>query len=265
MEENLYVCPQCKCRLRLDESAFHCSACNRTYPIVGNIPDFLAQSSLAPATSRIAKVMDFMAPIYESRLFVSALLKTSGVRDGPKFVEHIASFHTTTLKGIAGTILDVACGPATYTRRMASPSRDVYGIDVSMGVLRQGMRYIARDGVDNVHLAHASVEQLPFGNAVFDGGVCSGSLHLFPDVVLALREIARSLKPGAPLSVQTFISGNTPFNRFMQNRSWLHTFELVRLQQYLREAGFEQFQPEVDGIVLTFSARKATESVRQAG
>jgi hypothetical protein len=43
----------------------------------------------------------------------------------------------------------------------------------------------------------------------------------------------------------------------MQKRSWLHTFELVKLQQYLTEAGFEEFRPELDGIALTFSARKA--------
>jgi ubiquinone/menaquinone biosynthesis C-methylase UbiE len=162
------------------------------------------------------------------------------------------------LKDITGSVLDVACGPATYSRRIASPTRNVYGIDISMGVLRQGMTYLARDGVLGVHLARARVEVLPFENAVFDGGVCSGSLHLFPDTVLSLREIARTMKPGAPLSVQTFVAGNTIINRLLQNRSWLHTFELVELQQYLTEAGFEGFRPELEGIVLTFSARKAT-------
>jgi hypothetical protein len=65
------------------------------------------------------------------------------------------------------------------------------------------------------------------------------------------------MKRGAPLSVQTFVAGKTAINRFMQKRSWLHTFDLARLQQSLTEAGFEGFRPELDGIVLTFSARKA--------
>jgi ubiquinone/menaquinone biosynthesis C-methylase UbiE len=127
-----------------------------------------------------------------------------------------------------------------------------------MGVLRQGMTYVARDGVSGVHLAQARVEELPFENAVFDGVICSGSLHLFPDTVFALREVARTMKPGAPLSVQTFVAGKTVINRFLQKRSWLHTFELAQLQQDLTEAGFEEFLPELDGIVLTFSACKAT-------
>jgi hypothetical protein len=37
----------------------------------------------------------------------------------------------------------------------------------------------------------------------------------------------------------------------------VHTFELDELQQDLAQAGFEEFRPEVDGIMLTFSARKA--------
>jgi ubiquinone/menaquinone biosynthesis C-methylase UbiE len=205
--------------------------------------------------------MDLVAPIYESRLFVSVLTKLSNVNNGALLFNRIASFHAETLKDVAGTVLDVACGPATYTRRIASSSRDVvYGIDISMGVLRQGMNKAARDGVSGVHLARARVEELPFENAVFDGGICSGSLHLFPDTVLALREIARTMKPGAPLSVQTFVAGKTVINRFLQKQSWLHTFELGKLQQDLTEAGFEEFQPTLDGIVLTFSARKAKSS-----
>jgi len=252
-----FACPKCKRPLKSGENALHCSECHLTYPIASGIPDFLSQASLAPAALRIARVMDFVAPIYESRLFAAVLLKLSGVGGSSRFIGHIASFHSETLKGITGSVLDVACGPATYSRRIASPSRNVYGIDISMGVLRQGMTYVVRDSVPGVRLARARVEELPFENTVFDGCICSGSLHLFPDTVLSLREIARTMKPGAPLSVQTFVAGNTVVNRLLQNRSWLHTFELVELQQHLTEAGFEGFRPELDGIVLTFSARKA--------
>jgi ubiquinone/menaquinone biosynthesis C-methylase UbiE len=206
----------------------------------------------------MAKQMDLFAPIYESRFFVSTLLKLSGVSgDSSRFMSRIASFHGKTLEGIGGNLLDVACGPATYTRRLACASRNMYGIDISMGMLRQGMTYVERDNVPGVHLARARVEELPFENTVFDGAICSGSLHLFSDTVQALREIARTIKSGAPLSVQTFIAGKTLVNRFVQGHSWVHTFGIDELEQYLTKAGFEEFRPEVDGIVLTFSARKA--------
>jgi ubiquinone/menaquinone biosynthesis C-methylase UbiE len=253
-----FACPKCNRPLRCIGDAFSCGECNRTYPIEDGIPDFLSGVSLAPDTLHIAKVMDFVAPIYESRFFVSVLTKLSGISGGSRFIDRIASFHSEVLRGVTGSVLDVACGPATYSRRIASPSRDVYGVDISMGVLRQGMAYVAKEGLQVVHLARASVEELPFEDAVFDGGICSGSLHLFPDTVLSLREIARTMKPGASLSVQTFIAGTTVVNRFVQKRSWLHTFELAQLQIDLTEAGFEEFRPKLNGIVLSFSARKAT-------
>lgn len=265
-----FVCPKDKHQLRSVEGALYCSECDRTYPVISGIPDFLlgdSQASLAPVfggtsgvttLKRMAKRMDFFSPIYDSQLFGSTMLKLSGISGGfPRFINRVASFHSKVFEGITGSLLDVACGPATYGRHIASPSRNVYGIDISMGMLRQGKAYVEREKVSGVHLARARAEELPFENTVFDGVMCSGALHLFPDTVLALREIARTMKPGVPLSVQTFVPGKTAVNRFVQKHSFVHTFELAELQKYLAETGSEEFRPEVDGIVLVFSARKA--------
>jgi ubiquinone/menaquinone biosynthesis C-methylase UbiE len=203
----------------------------------------------------MAKKVDFLAPIYESRLWYSVLLKLSGA--GGSSLASIASFHSETLEGVTGAVLDVACGTATYGRRVASPDRSVYGIDISLGMLRQGMAYVQRDGVPGIHLARARVEALPFENAVFDGVICSGSLHLFPDTVRSLREIARTMKAGAPLTAQTFVAGNAGLIRFLRRRRGVQVFDVPELQRYLTEAGFEGYQPKLDGPVLTFSARKA--------
>ena len=209
LKSPLFACPKCKRSLSSAENSLFCSECKLRYPIEGGIPDFLLGANLAPSISNIAKVMDFVAPVYESRLFVSLLTCLSGVRHGSQLMDRIASFHSESLKDITGAVLDVACGPATYSRRIAAPTRSVYGVDISMGVLRQGMAYMAESGLTGIYLARARVEELPFENAVFDGVICSGSLHLFPDTVLSLREIARTMKPGATLSVQTFVPGKT--------------------------------------------------------
>ena len=134
-----------------------------------------------------------------------------------------------------------------------------------MGTLQQGMTHIAREGITGIRLARARVEELPFENAVFDGVICGGSLHLFPDTVLALREIARTLKAGAPLAVTTFVAGNAPLTRLMKRRKNMHVFQIPDLQQYLTEAGFEGFEPKLDGTFLTFSARKAMPSKQSKG
>ena len=263
-----YACPKCKHPLCLSDNAFRCEECNRTYPIVNAIPDFFSgDSGEVPAPvfrnkSKFAKFFNerstahsfsLLAPLYESRLWERFFLNLVGA--GNTSFRSIEHFHSKTLENIRGNILDVACGPATYGRRIASPFRNVYGIDISLGMLRQGMAYITHDGVHGIHLARARVEELPFENAVFDGVICSGSLHLFPDTVRALREIARTMKEEVPLSVQTFITKST------SGRDGVFAYNLVELQQYLKEAGFEGFQYTLDGTSITFSIRKAISKV----
>ena len=140
--------------------------------------------------------------------------------------------------------------------------REVFGVDVSMGMLRQGLAYVAEEGTGNMHFARARVEALPFENGLFDAVLCCGSLHLFADTVTALREMARVMKPSAILSVFTFAAGRGGILKFRRVREWsfknhgLHVFELSEMEQYLTASGFKDFQPEISGSTLTFSARK---------
>jgi SAM-dependent methyltransferase len=256
-----FACPKCKRPLQPGQNALLCSECHLTYPIVAGVPNFLAESELASVAPnyRWIQMLEFLALIYEGQLWHSFILKTlAGARHSS--LHSIASFISETLEGVAGFVLDVACGPATYGRRVASPSLNVYGIDFSMGTLQQGMTNIAREGITGIRLARARVEELPFENAVFDGAICGGSLHLFPDTALALREIARTMKAGAPLAVTTFVAGNAPLSRLMKGRKNMHVFQIPDLQRFMAESGFEGFEPKFDGTFLTFSARKVAPS-----
>jgi len=93
------------------------------------------------------------------------------------------------------------------------------------------------------------VEALPFENSFFDAVLCCGSLHLFADTVIALREMARVMKPSAILSVFTFTPGRGGILKFPRVREWsrrnhgLHVFELSEMEQYLMASGFTDFQP----------------------
>jgi SAM-dependent methyltransferase len=253
-----YVCPKCKHALSQTESALQCTACNRIYPIVGGIPDFISDNFQARTDPnyRWNPIWKLLAPIYESRLWHSFVLGMAGA--GNSSLESIADFISQTLEGVTGNVLDVACGPATYGRRMASPKRNIYGIDFSMGTLQQGMKNIRRAGISNIQLAQTRVEELPFEEAVFDGAICGGSLHLFPDTLLALLEIARTMKAGAPLAVTTFVTGDSLAARLVKQRKNknMHTFELPELQRYFNEAGFEGFSWKQDGTFATFSTHR---------
>ena len=137
--------------------------------------------------------IDRMARIYETKLWYPVVLKVYGGFHSLSFAQLIAKV-TEKMQTTEGRVLDVACGPGTYGRRIASPSREVFGIDVSMGMLRQGAIYIANENNPHMHFARARVEALPFADRLFDAALCCGSLHLFADTVIALREIARVLQ-----------------------------------------------------------------------
>ena len=160
-----------------------------------------------------------------------------------------------------GVILDAACGPGTYGRRIASPSRTILGIDICMSMLRQGAHYIEMGNIPNVRFARATVEALPFPVGVFDAAICAGSLNHFSDTVLALREINRSMKVGAPLAVMCFALINSGLIKYKWIRDHAekgggHIDSIARLEHHVVEAGFEGFSAHAYGSILGFGARK---------
>ena len=261
-ELGIYACPVCKRLLRQEKGALHCLTCSQAYPVKEGIPDFILEelSRSADPELRRMRFIDRMARIYESRLWYPVVLDLYGGFHSPSLAQLIRTV-THKVQSTTGRVLDVACGPGTYGRRIASPSTEVFGIDVSMGMLRQGAANVAKEGIPNVHFARARVEALPFEAGLFDAALCCGSLHLFTDTVVALSEMARVMKPAAILSVFTFGVGDGGILKFRRGREWsrrrgLHAFELSEMAQYLTASGFKDFQPEMSGSILTFSARK---------
>jgi ubiquinone/menaquinone biosynthesis C-methylase UbiE len=226
------------------------------YPVVAGIPNFLKDDVLVKGDPnyRWIKMLEFLSPVYLSRLWTFFTLTMAGAKHSS--FQSTASFISETLAGVTGTVLEVACGPATYSRRIASTVRNVYGIDFCMSPLQQGMKKITREGISGIKLARANVSDLPFVDDVFDGGICSAALHLFPDTALALREIARTMKAGATLAMTTFVTGNAPLTQMMERDKDLHLYQIPELQHLMVEAGFKEFEPNLDGNWLKFSTHK---------
>jgi ubiquinone/menaquinone biosynthesis C-methylase UbiE len=230
---------------------------------VGSIPDFITDelSSSTHPVLREVGLIDRLAPIYESRLWYPLVLNLYGGWRSTTLAQLVGAI-SQIVGGVDGLILDAACGPGTFGRRVATGTRQVYGVDISPGMLRQGMTCVERDCPDQVHFCRAQVERLPFKDALFDAAICCGSLHLFADTVCALREIGRTMAAGAPLAVMTFVAGNKGLLRFPRIREHLrrdhgaHIFELQELRGYLAQSGFEGLQPQTYGSVLVFRTRK---------
>jgi len=262
-----YACPACKGNLDVTNDGLYCPACAIAFPILGGIPDFVL-GNLAESGNRSLRVVgkwdsrtmfDFMASAYETWIY-------------PAVCNVYGGWHSTSLRQLVheisdivgsttGLALDVACGPGTYGRRVASQSRAVIGVDICMSMMRQGARYVRAEHIPNVHFARAAVESLPFRTALFDAAICAGSLNHFSDVVLALREINRTMKARAPLAGMCFALINSGLIKYKSVRERVergggHIYSVADLEQFAGEAGFEDFRPHLHGSVLVFSACK---------
>ncbi len=120
-------------------------------------------------------------------------------------------------------ILDVASGTAGVALQLADRvGADVVGVDLSMDMLRQGSSNVADadPGGARVGLVAGRAEQLPFADGTFDGLTFTYLLRYVADVDATMAELARVLRPGAPVASLDFM---LPPTRFWRAWWWGYT------------------------------------------
>ena len=122
-------------------------------------------------------------------------------------------------------MLDVACGPAGVTLQLARRTgAEVVGIDITEEMLRQGQRNVAEaDLSGRIQFVIGRGQDLPFPDATFDALTFTYLLRYVDDPARTLRELARVIKPGAPVASLEFFVPPNPFWHFW----WLGYTRLV--------------------------------------
>ncbi len=90
----------------------------------------------------------------------------------------------------AATVLDLACGTGSLTRRLEREGRTVVGVDLSLLNIEEAKEAGTRCAVQ------ADAAQLPFADDSFDVVVTSLGLGMVTDRMRFLREVTRVLRPG---------------------------------------------------------------------
>ncbi|WP_018333022.1 methyltransferase domain-containing protein [Actinomycetospora chiangmaiensis] len=145
--------------------------------------------------------------------------------------------------GLVGgeTVLDLACGPGTLTRRLArAVGRDglVIGADLSESMLARAARSTAFAQVD---FARVDAMVLPFRDATVDAVSCSLCLHLVPDLMTTLAGITRVLRPAgaAAFAVPAHAPGPLrPFSEVFARWGQARLFGPGELSGALRDLGW---------------------------
>src|SRR5262249_16959773 len=104
--------------------------------------------------------------------------------------------------GPGDDVLDVACGTGVLARSAKSrvgPRGMVYGLDLNAGMLS-----VAAHSEPDISWVPGRAEALPMGDGTFDRVLCQFGLMFFADRGIAIREMARVLRPGGRVCVATW-------------------------------------------------------------
>jgi len=96
----------------------------------------------------------------------------------------------------AKTILEVGSGTGFWLNLLGQVTDNLYGLDFSMGMLRQSQGQHAP-----LKLARGTAIHLPLQSRSFDLVYCVDAIHHFGDHAAFVQEAARLLKPGGALAV----------------------------------------------------------------
>jgi ubiquinone/menaquinone biosynthesis C-methylase UbiE len=102
-------------------------------------------------------------------------------------------------------VLDVACGPGTFTLPLAARTRRTWGLDFTAAMLEQANATARRTGRRNTGFLRGSVYALPFRDGALDAVVCGYCFHHFQHPDQALAEMVRVVRPGGRIGMADLV------------------------------------------------------------
>jgi ubiquinone/menaquinone biosynthesis C-methylase UbiE len=117
------------------------------------------------------------------------------------------------------SVLEVGPGPGVGLALAAAKAHQgwVAGVDPSPTMLAMAeRRNHAQIEAGRIALRLGTADNLPFDDATFDKAMTMNSLHLWPNPVVGLREVRRTLRPGSRIAVAITRYSNASPDRFEQ-------------------------------------------------
>jgi ubiquinone/menaquinone biosynthesis C-methylase UbiE len=99
-------------------------------------------------------------------------------------------------------VLDVACGTGVAARAAADrvgTTGSLVGLDLNPAMLE-----VAARTRSDIEWRQGDAANLPFGDEEFDAVLCQSAVFFFPDVDLAISEMARVVKAGGAVAIQSY-------------------------------------------------------------
>ncbi len=205
--EQLLVCPYDYAALVGNGNAYMCDQCSRTFPLNGNVINFLAYEAAfkslsyaipwhpVPNEGRFNRVLSWLRslPIYYRLLITSN-----------HFSFYVERYIRKTMKG-RKTVLDVGCREG-HNLMFGKRVDLAVGIDVDY----DSAVFADRWSPNNCHALLASGTRLPFRGECFDFVICTEVIEHLEDYIGLVEQIARVTKKGGQVLLSTPDGNITP-------------------------------------------------------
>ena len=204
----ILVCPACgeDAPLTIDDSAFdddwaeagtlECTHCDRAYPVRNGIPRFVGEN--------LGDFDNFAFQWHEWRTVQIDRLGHHDLSERRFFAD--TRWPTDWLRG--RLVLDAGCGAGRFADIAALGGATVVACDISVAI--DAARLTLGDHGERVLCVQASILELPFKRAVFDGVYCMGVIQHTPDPTRTMTALPSLLKPGGRLVYNFYERGLSP-------------------------------------------------------
>ncbi|NJK73491.1 MAG: class I SAM-dependent methyltransferase [Microcoleus sp. SU_5_6] len=104
-------------------------------------------------------------------------------------------------------VLDVCCGTGASAIPAAisvGSTGQVLGIDIAESLLQLARNKSQQQGLENIEFRYGDFENLGLPDASFDAIVCVFGIFFVPDMLSAIRELWRMVRPGGKLAITSW-------------------------------------------------------------
>ena len=182
-------CPECGARVAwTTPDECRCGGCARRYAVRDGVPNFTREAS--PKATAFGYLWGLGTAVVEPPTTTRPY--------------HLSEMHDALgIPPLTGRLIDGGCGDGTdLAMKALDPRCEILGVELSDGGVATSRAYTR--GLPRAHLVQADLLTLPLADSLFDGGYSYGVVHHTPDPERAVRELARVLKPHAPLLLYVY-------------------------------------------------------------
>jgi len=199
----LLACPTCYDRLEysgtdeksIQDGMLTCFHCKQQFPIVNGIPYFIQREHLTGLNRHFARAYDWSSWAYRTFSKIAFAYIGMDEETGRREITNRLDPH-------GGRVLEVSIGPGVNLPYFIDRPDvgEVFGLDISLGQLKNCQRYVTKKGW-GVDLLLGNAEQLPFRDEAFEGVFHVGGINFFNDKKSAIDEMIRVAKPGTRILI----------------------------------------------------------------